>query len=105
MCTIKPANNTHWKIWIKGLVPIKCAASLNSSLDGSKIISKLMERCTNKKVNKNSPINDIHIFLVMDENDNELLIIKIYLMIIIISKTKKCAKKNMKKSLKHRKQI
>jgi len=35
----------------------------------------LRERCTNKNVSRNKPINDIHIFFVMDEKDKELLII------------------------------
>lgn len=68
-----------------GLVPIKWAASLKMVESAVVIIVRLIDKCTNKKVNKNKPINDIQIFLPTDDNESKLLIINYLLDIKIVN--------------------
>jgi hypothetical protein len=63
----KPPNRTTSRTFTTGLVPIKCAARLNVSLDLHVIKVRLRPRCTNRNVIKNNPISDMMTFLVIDE--------------------------------------
>jgi hypothetical protein len=67
ICRINPIASTGSTILIMGLVPIKCAALLNSTPVGSNRIMLFTMRCTKRKDIRNNPDKLIRNFFPMDE--------------------------------------